>query len=59
MASASDLKSRIDLHELAEKLGMERAGPKDNYRSPNRKDSNPSVAIYDGEGTELKYLPYL
>lgn len=45
MASIDELKSRIDCHDLAERLGMERPGGKGNYRSPHRKDNNPSVGI--------------
>jgi hypothetical protein len=43
------LKSRIDLHDLAEKLGLERpGGSSGNYRSPHRKDAKPSISIFQG-----------
>lgn len=46
MASIRELKDRIDLHDLAEKLGLERPKGQGNYRSPHHKDSNPSLSIY-------------
>lgn len=47
MASINELKQRIDLHDLAEKLGLERPGGTGNYRSPGGKDKNPSLSIFD------------
>lgn len=47
MASAEQLKQLIDLHELADRLGMERPDPNGNYRAPNRPDKHPSVSIFD------------
>ncbi|HFG2190381.1 TPA: toprim domain-containing protein [Vibrio cholerae] len=47
MASAEQLKQLIDLHELADCLGMERPDPNGNYRAPNRPDKHPSVSIFD------------
>jgi hypothetical protein len=41
------LKETIDLHDLAEKLGLERpGGASGNYRSPGHKDSSPSLSIF-------------
>lgn len=41
------LKENIDLHDLAEKLGLERPGGENgNYRSPGHKDSSPSLSIF-------------
>lgn len=48
MASIEDLKRQIDLHDLAEKLGLERPQQTGNYRSPHHKDKNPSLSIFDG-----------
>lgn len=43
------LKADIDLHELAERLGLERPeGGKGNYRSPAHKDKHPSLSIFNG-----------
>ena len=41
------LKEIIDLHDLAEKLGLERpGGAGGNYRSPGHKDSSPSLSLF-------------
>ncbi|EEG08193.1 toprim domain-containing protein [Pseudogulbenkiania ferrooxidans] len=40
------LKSEIDLHDLADRLGMERQGRDGNYFSPSRKEKHPSLSIY-------------
>ncbi len=47
MASINELKQRIDIHDLAEKLGMERPGGTGNYKSPHHKDQSPSVSIFN------------
>lgn len=47
MPSIQELKERIDLHDLAERLGLERPGGAGNYRSPHHQDKSPSVSIYD------------
>ncbi|MBN8922367.1 MAG: hypothetical protein BGP10_12330 [Rhodanobacter sp. 68-29] len=47
MASIRELKQRIDLHDLAEKLGLERPGGTGNYKSPHHADKNPSISIFD------------
>lgn len=50
MASIEDLKSLIDLHDLAEKLGLERPQGRGNYKSPHHDDKAPSLSIYaDGK----------
>ncbi len=48
-----ELKSRIDLNDLAEQLGWKRHGAEKTngnalYHSPHRKDEQPSVSVYDG-----------
>lgn len=50
MASIEELKGRIDLHDLAEKLGMKRGkgGDRANYHSPSHPDKSPSLSIFDG-----------
>ena len=41
------LKEQIDLHDLADKLGLERpGGASGNYRSPGHKDASPSLSIF-------------
>lgn len=46
--TADELKERIDLHELAQRLGWERPGKsRGNYKSPHRKDKHPSVSIFN------------
>lgn len=44
----SDIKKRVDLHDLASRLGLERPDTKGNYRSPHHKDKSPSLSIFDG-----------
>lgn len=51
MATIEQLKSDIDLHDLAEKLGLSRDGSKGNYRSPHHDDKNPSLAINASKGS--------
>jgi hypothetical protein len=48
MASIEELKRRIDLHDLAERLGIKKGkgGDKANYHSPHSADKNPSLSIY-------------
>lgn len=57
MASIEELKSRIDLNDLAERLGWKRQGAEKDgnalYHSPNRKDSQASVSVYS-EGKKWK-----
>ncbi|MDD2664415.1 MAG: toprim domain-containing protein [Dechloromonas sp.] len=50
------LKETIDLHDLADKLGLERpGGAMGNYRSPGHKDSSPSLSIFPAKfGTAFK-----
>ena len=48
MATIDELKQRIDLHDLAEWLGLERPGGTGNYKSPHHADKSPSLSIYDG-----------
>lgn len=41
------LKEQIDLHDLADKLGLERpGGASGNYRSPGHKDASPSLSLF-------------
>jgi hypothetical protein len=49
-----EIKQRVDLHDLAERLGLERPHADGNYRSPHKKDTNPSLSIYESGG-ELKW----
>lgn len=51
-----EIKQRVDLHDLAGKLGLERPDPSGNYRSPHHKDRSPSLSIYDRNGNgELRW----
>jgi len=49
MASISEIKARIDLHDLAHKLGLKRPGSarEGNYRSPHHDDKVPSLSVYE------------
>ena len=53
MLSANDLKSKIDLHDLAAKLGWKKDKATGNYSSPNRPDKNPSVSIFNGQSHQI------
>lgn len=49
MATIRELKERIDLHDLAGKLGLVRpGGGAGNYRSPHHDDRTPSLSIFSG-----------
>lgn len=48
MASIAQLKERIDLHDLADKLGLVRPGGSGNYRSPAHDDRTPSLSVFNG-----------
>lgn len=45
MSDLDDLKRRIDIHDLAERLGLERPDRNGNYRSPHHADKAPSLQI--------------
>ncbi len=47
MASIEDLKSRIDVHDLADRLGLEQPQRGGNFRSPHHEDKTPSLSIFD------------
>jgi hypothetical protein len=53
MASIEELKQRIDLHDLADKLGLERPHSRGNYKSPSHPDESPSLSIF-ANGTRWK-----
>ena len=53
MASINDLKNNIDLHDLAQRLGLERPSSEGNYKSPHHGDKSPSLSIYEN-GTRWK-----
>ena len=44
----SRLKNDIDLHDLADRLGLRRNGAKGNYHSPHHDDKSASLSIFDG-----------
>lgn len=48
MASIDELKQRIDLHDLADRLGMKRGrgGDRALYHSPQHEDKSPSLSIF-------------
>jgi len=49
MTSLDDIKQRVDLHDLARRLGLKRGsgGDKALYHSPHHNDRNPSLSIYE------------
>jgi hypothetical protein len=51
MANANELKRKIDMHVLADKLGIKRGkGDGANYHSPLSKDEKPSLSIFERDG---------
>lgn len=42
------VKDAVDLHDLAERLGLERPNGRGNYRSPQHPDKSPSLSILPG-----------
>ncbi len=46
MAGIDELKGLIDLHDLANRLGLKRPNGRGNYRSPKHTDKNPSLSIF-------------
>ena len=40
------LKSDIDIHQVAERLGLQRDGSKGNYRAPGREDKHHSLSLH-------------
>lgn len=54
----SDIKKRIDLHDLAARLGLERPDPKGNYRSPHHKDSSASLSIFTGNDGQQRWKDF-
>lgn len=51
--NVAEIKERLNLHDLADALGLEKPKGSPNYRSPHHKDKNPSLSIFDG-GTGWK-----
>ena len=47
MSLIAQIKTRVDIHELAGRLGLEQPGGRGNYRSPAHDDKTPSLALYD------------
>lgn len=43
-----EIKARIDLEDLATRLGMKQPGNKGNWLSPKHEDKSPSLSIYQG-----------
>lgn len=52
MTGIEELCQRIDLHDLADRLGLERPGGRGNYRSPHHEDTTPSLSIYERDGRQ-------
>lgn len=54
----ADIKARIDLHDLAQRLGLERPDPSGNYRSPHHDDKSPSLSIYTTQSGEHRWKDF-
>lgn len=44
----SDMKRQVDLHHLAQYLGLSRPDTSGNYRSPHHDDRSPSLSVFTG-----------
>lgn len=58
MASIAELKTRLDLHEVARRLGLKRPQEKGHYKSPHHDDKNPSLAIPASSKTPDRWKDY-
>lgn len=60
MATIQQIKERIDLHDLADRLGLKRGkGKGSNYHSPHHDDTTPSLSIYNDKHTgETKWKDF-
>ena len=60
MATIQQLKDKIDLHDLADRLGLKRGkGEKANYHSPTHEDKTPSLSIYhDKKSGEQRWIDH-
>jgi DNA primase len=54
----SDIKKRVDLHDLAGRLGLERPDANGNYRSPHHKDNSPSLSIFSGSDGQQRWQDF-
>lgn len=53
MLKAAEIKQRVDIFDLAEKLGLKRPGNTGNFKSPHHADKVPSLTLYpDGGWTD-------
>lgn len=51
----SEIKKRVDLHDVAARLGLERPDANGNYRSPHHKDSSPSLSIFPCDDSTYRW----
>lgn len=57
--AVEELNSRIDCHDLAQRLGLEQPQQRGNYRSPHHPDKAPSVGVYRDKKSGLsKFMDY-
>ncbi len=52
MLSIDQIKQRVDLHDLAAKLNLQRPNNKGLYKSPHHADKNPSLSIFERGGSQ-------
>lgn len=50
MLKAEEIKARVDIFDLADKLGLKQPGGSGNYKSPHHPDKNPSLKLYPDGG---------
>lgn len=51
--TAQRIRREVNLHDLAEALGLERPGGRGNYHSPTHQDKTPSLSIYTRGGEQF------
>lgn len=53
-----EIKARVDLHDLADRLGLVRPQSNGNYHSPHKKDKSPSLSIFTAKSGEPKWKDF-
>ena len=49
MLTPDELKQRVDMHDLADRLGLDRPHIRGNYKSPQHDDKSPSLSIFQAD----------
>ena len=52
MKTIDQINAQVELHDLAARLNLHRPGSTGNYKSPHHKDKNPSLSIFERDGSQ-------